>query len=331
MKNNNEIIFAYGDNSITILHKGKPNVITSDRVNYRSILDAVKANDAKLVYELLDEVQAIRTMTEGRVTITGNKVFFDGEEIHGAIVSKLTHMLESGFTNLTGWMKFTEKLMSNPSMKSREQSYPFIARTDILITPEGNCRGYKGVNNEFYSIHGNTSSKITKGTVNSSGQIFNGIGETIKMDRAQVDDDSNHGCSSGLHIGSHKYADSWGGSDGKLMIVEFNPKHIVSVPSCSNYEKLRVCKYKVIEECTDRQVLQYTSGSYNDNGHDLFEFIYDQCNANSSVSLSYVQQEFPDTTMSDIISLGESRPEYRISTQFNDDYMDYDISVEYTD
>ena len=317
MKNNNEIIFAYGDNSITILHKGKPNVITSDRANYRSILDAVKANDAELTYELLDEVAAIKTMTEGRVTITGNKVFFDDEEIHGAIVSKLTHMLESGFTNLTGWMKFTEKLLSNPSMKSREQSYPFIARTDILITPEGNCRGYKGVRDDYKDRY--------------TGNFDNSPGMKHKMSRRDVDDDVNHGCSYGFHIGSHKYADNWGGSDGKLMIVEFNPKHIVSVPSCSNYEKLRVCKYKVIEECTDRQVLQYTSGSYNDNDHDLFEFIYDECNANSTVSLDCIQSEFPGTTMSDIISLGESRPEYRIGHQFNDDYMDYDISVEYTD
>ena len=277
----------------------------------------VKANDVKRTYELLDEVQAIQTITEGRVTITGNKVLFDGKEIHGAIVSKLTHMLEEGFTNITGWMKFTEKLMSNPSMSSREQSYPFIARTDILITPEGNCRGYKGVRDDYKDKF--------------SGNFDNSPGVEHEMDRRDVDDNVNNGCSYGFHIGSHKYADNWGGSDGKLMIVEFNPKHIVSVPHCSNHEKLRVCEYKVIEECTDRQVLQYTSGSNNDDECDLFEFIYNECNANSTVSLDCIQSEFPGTTMSDIISLGESRPEYRISHQFNDDYMDYDISVEYTD
>lgn len=309
--------YALGENSITILHQGKPNIITSDRVNYRAIINAVKEDNKELVFELLDEAQTIISLTEGRVRIEGQKVYFDDQEIHGALVNKLTHMLESGFTNLTGWMKFTEKLMSNPSMKSREQSYPFIARTDILITENGNCKGYKGVRNDFRDKY--------------SGNFDNSPGMKHKMPRRDVDDDVDNGCSYGFHIGSHKYADGWGGSDGKLMIVEFNPKHIVSVPHCSNHEKLRVCKYKVLEECTDRQVLKYTNGNHDDTDHDLFEFIYDKCNAKETVSLNDIQQQYPEATMSDIISLGESRPEYRISHQFNDDFMDYDISVEYTD
>lgn len=310
-----KLLYSIKDNQITILHRGKPNVITRDRWNYQTILDAIKADDAELTFDLLDEVKAIKTVSKGKITITDGKVFYKKKEIHGALVKKLNHLLESGFTNLDRWMLFTEKLMKNPSMRSREQSYPFIARTDILITPDGNCLGYKGVNHNYFDRH--------------SGTFDNSVGKEYKVDRSEVDDDPNNGCSYGFHIGSHKYADNWGGSDGKLMIAEFNPKHIVSVPHDCNHEKLRVCKYKIVDECTDRALRTYTNIDASDD--DLFEFIYHQCMQTETVTLGCVQEQFPNTTMSDIISLGESRPEYRISTQFNDDFMDYNISLEYTD
>ena len=131
--------------------------------------------------------------------------------------------------------------MSNPSHNSREQAYKFIEHKGMPLTEEGNVIGYKGVDQNYMDKY--------------SGKFDNSVGAENSMLRSNVDDNVNHGCSAGFHIGSHEYADCWGGSDGKLMLVEFSPEDIVSVPHDCEYQKLRVCRYKVIGECHDRQML----------------------------------------------------------------------------
>ena len=103
-----------------------------------------------------------------------------------------------------------------------------------------------------------------QGTTNERHQIFNGVGETIEVQRRCVDDNKDHHCSHGLHIGSYDYAEGWAGSDGKLLLVEFDPEDAVSVPTDCNYQKLRVSKYKVVADITDtRQELNKAVYNYN--------------------------------------------------------------------
>jgi hypothetical protein len=87
---------------------------------------------------------------------------------------------------------------------------------------------------------------LIEGIRNSSGQIRNQIGDTVWMDRRYVCSDNSQGCAGGLHIGSKNYATGWAG-DGHVMVVEFSPEHVVSVPT-SEHEKLRVYKYRVVGE-----------------------------------------------------------------------------------
>ena len=80
-----------------------------------------------------------------------------------------------------------------------------------------------------------------------SGKFDNSVGETLEMKRRSVDDDPNNGCSYGFHVGSFDYADSWAGADGRLMVVRFDPKDAVSVPSCSSYQK--VASMQIRSDC----------------------------------------------------------------------------------
>ena len=159
-------------------------------------------------------------------------------------------------------------------MNSRNQLYKFLEHKNMPLTkilenkPDdteaqrkfkeasgGNVIGYKGVGEDYYSINAGNRADILEGIVDDRGRIRNQIGDRIRMKRDMVDDNLNNGCSAGLHIGSHDYADSWGGSGGHLMVIEFSPEHAVSVPSCSSYAKLRVCEYTVVDESTDRRKL----------------------------------------------------------------------------
>jgi hypothetical protein len=66
------------------------------------------------------------------------------------------------------------------------------------------------------------------------------------MDRRYVCADNGNPCGPGLHIGSKNYATNWAGN-GRVMVVEFSPEHVVSVPN-AEHEKLRVYRYRVVGE-----------------------------------------------------------------------------------
>ena len=126
--------------------------------------------------------------------------------------------------------------------------YDFISYKALPIDIDGYVVGYKGVAKDFWSLSGNTHTTVLQGEVNERGQILNRIGDVIEVQRRCVDDNRQNHCSQGLHIGSFDYAKSWSGADGKLLMVRFNPKDAVSVPEDCDCQKLRVCKYEILEE-----------------------------------------------------------------------------------
>jgi hypothetical protein len=140
--------------------------------------------------------------------------------------------------------------MGNPSANSVDQLYNFLEYRSLPITADGKFLAYKGVKNDFYSKTGNKDTMVAEGTVNDQYQIYNGVGETIEVARNYVDDNKENTCSFGLHVGSYDYANSWAGSDGRLLVVEVDPADAVSVPIDCERQKLRVSKYRVISDIT---------------------------------------------------------------------------------
>jgi hypothetical protein len=100
---------------------------------------------------------------------------------------------------------------------------------------------YKGIATDGYSVRGNTATIVTEGTVDDRGRIKNDqFGIRISVNRNQVDDNRNLGCSFGLHVGSYDYASGWG---DKTILVKVDPADVVSVPSDCRFQKCRVCAY----------------------------------------------------------------------------------------
>ena len=250
LKDNHTPPHLITDNSITIVWDGESYVVPSSSPNYKVLREYILNCDWDAIEGALDNNQTLANISEGRITVKDNTVHYDDEPIENAATQKLLDLLQDGLSDPKPWMRFIEKLMANPSYNSRNQLYKFLEHQNMPITEDGNIVGYKGVTNEYRDIYSNT--------------FDNSVGQTLEMPRTNVDDSVDHGCSAGFHIGSHEYADNWG-HNGKLMQVEFSPTDAVSVPHCSSYAKLRVCKYKVIGECHQRQKL--SDGLYQ-NGHD---------------------------------------------------------------
>jgi hypothetical protein len=157
-------------------------------------------------------------------------VYHQGEEIHNHVVERLLHFMKEGLP-YQPLVRFLDKLMENPSRRAINELYSFLEHKNMPLTPDGNFLAYKSVNNEFRDWH--------------TGNYSNKVGDVQEMKRSSVCDDVDQGCSAGFHAGSVEYARGFG-SGGNLMIVEINPADVVSVPKCSDCQKLRTSKYKVV-------------------------------------------------------------------------------------
>jgi hypothetical protein len=130
--------------------------------------------------------------------------------------------------------KFILKLNLNPSKRAVDELYTFLDHKNLPITENGNFMAYKAVRADY--------------TDKYSGKFLNTIDSVLEMPRNKVDDDKNIGCSYGFHAGTVEYAKDFMDRDGHLMLVEINPADVVSIPTDCQFQKLRTCKYKVVDE-----------------------------------------------------------------------------------
>lgn len=196
-----------------------------------------------------------------RVSIAGGRVFFDGEELSDALSDHIIRYINEG-NNAHPLINFMEKVQTNPNEHSREQLYEWLRRHDFTITSSGNFLAYKGVrprsqsngadNYPWESINSGTA---TVDGVTFRGAIPNGVGAIVEMPRGSVQHDPSVGCHTGLHAGTYEYANSF--AQGKLLLVEINPRDVVSVPTDCSWAKIRTCRYTVVDE-----VEQQISESY---------------------------------------------------------------------
>jgi hypothetical protein len=166
--------------------------------------------------------------------------------------------MKSGLTDKNPFINFLKNLLKNPSKNSVDQLYTFLSKRDMPIDEEGLVIGYKGVAQNYKDKY--------------SGKFDNSVGQSHEMPRRNVDDNCENHCSYGFHIGSYDYANDWASGDGHLMIVKFNPEDAVSVPTDCDFQKLRVCKYSVVGEITDRKQLKQpfydSTGEFSDEDYD---------------------------------------------------------------
>ena len=247
-----KLAYNLSEDSITIFYDGKPYTIRKDNANFSALRSAIFEGRYEDVPELLDVKKAIQDFVEGDVEVRDEVLYYKGtHRLHGVVVDKLLDMLRSGMKDSTPITNYIGRLMNNPSSNSVDELYTFLGYRSLPITPEGKVLGYKGVQADYWSNTGNADTIVLQGQTNSRHQIYNGVGETIEIQRRSCDDNKDNHCSHGLHIGSYDYANSWASSEGRLLLVEFDPQDAVSVPTDCDFQKLRVCKYKVVAEISD--------------------------------------------------------------------------------
>jgi uncharacterized protein YndB with AHSA1/START domain len=208
---------------------------------------AALAKEGKLheAFLFLDEAYVMKKLTYGLFTLDterGQLVYDDGVTHHympATLAQRAVELVRSG-KEPDRLIRFSERLLNNPSPRAVKELYDFLVASDIEIDEDGMVLCYKRIKDNYRDCY--------------TGKIDNRIGKTVEMKRFNVDSDSNVTCSAGLHVCSKAYLASYSGQ--RVVLCAVDPADFVSIPKVyysidgqgQVKAKARVCKYKVVRE-----------------------------------------------------------------------------------
>jgi hypothetical protein len=244
------IISNEGESNITVFIPGEPGLFTahSDHPNFKAIVAlCVEGREAESL-PLFDLAQTVSERFERlseRVTVANGRVYFDGDEVDSSLTKLIVRALDEG-ADFRSLVAFFENVSLNPNDHSRTQLFDWLRARDFTITPDGLIVGYKGVSSDGNGGYqsGFSGRAIVDGQA-VNGRIPNAVGSVIEMPRTSVAHDPAAACSTGLHVGTFEYAQGY--AQGAMLEVHVNPRDVVSVPTDAAGEKVRVCRYTVVD------------------------------------------------------------------------------------
>jgi hypothetical protein len=239
-----------GEQSLTVFLPGStPVTVTGDHPHFAEILEAAQDGaDPTEIDGLADLSVAVGgklSPLSERVSVYAGRVYFDGDAVESALTRQIVRCLDDGLSDWRPLVRFMENAAENPETHSRAMLFDWLSDRDFTITEDGCFIGYKGVVSSgggYVSLHSGPA--IVDGQP-VNGQVPNNPGSTVEIARSEVQFDPGVGCSTGLHVGTYEYAQSY--ARGAMLKVKVNPRDVVSVPTDCNAEKLRTCRYVILE------------------------------------------------------------------------------------
>lgn len=231
---------------------GKSYVFNESHHNYQALLTYLKNGNVEYFEASYDMASTVEHYCDGYVHVKGGELTWQGVPMPDLFTDRILQMRKEGF-NIEPMLNFLDNMNDNPSDKAIVELFDFMQNQHLPITEDGHFLTYKAVDENFKDLY--------------SGNFDNSVGSEVSVSRESVDSDRDRGCSHGLHVGSIGYVSSYGGvdiknmsdeggsdnSDGgnQIVICKVNPRDVVSVPTCSRFQKLRCCQYEVVSLFND--------------------------------------------------------------------------------
>lgn len=238
--------------SLTQITNGKVTgsvVIDKTADNFTEVLDIVKTSNfenEKLAkaFAIAQPKTMVESYTQGKlkVDVRQNQITYTPEEgvpfqLSGLISKRIVNTIKAeGVEGAKSLINFLDKLLLNPSYRAVNELYGFLEHNDIKLTPEGKFIAWKVVRNTYMDKHSNT--------------MDNSVGKVLRVNRNQVDEDSNSNCSYGLHVCAKQYIDSFYNGGDRIVTVEVDPADVVAIPKDYNNSKMRCAGYVVTGDVT---------------------------------------------------------------------------------
>jgi hypothetical protein len=248
-----------GDNIVVVI-KNQSHTIGKTHIAYEKIKQAIKDGDWAAVDRVINPVKVVLDYGRGKIAVQGSKVFWEGVEMHNALTRRMLAMLQDEFP-IEPLVLFMEHLMENPSYRAVNETYEFLEKNQLPITPDGCFLAYKKVRADFKDVHSGTvlnkpayaftdeemAALPIKGGAKGEVvmELVDGV-TVVSMPRNQVNDDKTQTCSEGLHFCSQDYLGHFGGE--RVLILKINPRDVVSIPTDYNRSKGRACSYQIVGE-----------------------------------------------------------------------------------
>ena len=209
--------------------------IAWDHPQRDNILQAIRDGRFADIPEMIAPVAAVVKYGKGKLLIDGNEVTYNGRVISGLLHNRLLEMVSLDLP-INHFLNFLENMELVTVNTVREELYGFLEYGKLPLTQDGCFMARKVVDTDFMDYHSHT--------------VDWSPGNVVSMNRADVDDDRHHLCSTGLHVYSRDYGRSFMGDGGKFLAVKVNPRDVVAIPPDYHNTKMRVCRAEVIKEIT---------------------------------------------------------------------------------
>ena len=235
-------LFVYiGDDMLTI---------RKDHPRYEEIRQCIAQEAPEAVKSLLDSGNHESKPLEEKekILIEADTVIYNGRRFTNKTMVDIIRRLEE--VDNVAVRHFVERVCLNPNPQSAQMLMSFLAHHHLPLTVDGRFLAYKAVDENYKDYH--------------SKSFNNSPGQTLAMDRSDVEFDEHTACSSGFHVGTLDYAKDFVRPGGKLVICVVDPFHVVSVPIDESHQKLRTAQYTVLcdfEEVLNNYEIYKTDGS----------------------------------------------------------------------
>ena len=223
--------YSITDNTITVVVDGKTHTVRRGAPNFDLLRACLNDKDFDRASGFLTVKTAVEAWANGLFTISGNNGFRSGEALPESLSKRIMAMVTAG-DNPQSLLNFWDRLQNNPSWRSVQQLWGFLANRGIPIDQDGYLLTYKAVNNNWTDCH--------------SGTIKNVVGSVHEMARNKISDDPTEACHYGYHVGALDYAATFGPTDRKIIICKVDPADVVCIPNDCSMQKMRTCKYEVL-------------------------------------------------------------------------------------
>ncbi len=267
-----------GQGHWTVTLNGQPHLFDPSHPHYASLVECVHTGDADEFVNLLNTGLQVENWSEGDFEFAEGILLFEGEQVAKDPTNRIVECMQQGFPHKF-MLKYLTNLYDNVSERAVQESYNWSSHKGLPITEDGMMVGYKGVRTYAGETIQGKNGEIKEGDlvdIYTGNSFRNNVGDTASMKRRQVCDDHTQGCDTGLHVGTYDYACNWAGSTGVVVLVKFNPKDIVSVPSDCNCEKMRVSSYEVISVAREQlEEAVYAEDEYYNDQEDYLDELED--------------------------------------------------------
>lgn len=182
----------------------------------------------------------------------GDHVYYDTDTFENLMLDEsledhIVSVMKGGDdADLHAVCRFAERVYGNVDPQIRAQLFSWLKSQGLLtFDDDGRIIGYRGgelnADGVAESIH--CGPAIVNGQ-RVNGHVPNPDGAIVEMPRGNVTHDPGVACSSGLHVGTYRYATGW--ARDVIMRVAVAPEDVVSVPFDCDAQKLRCCRFEVL-------------------------------------------------------------------------------------